>query len=79
MYFNKKIAKYKYLEIEAKFADWASIFLLEINYTTKKDHAGFTFNFSCFKIFYFGFNFYDCRHWNYKTNTCKAYTDKKIN
>jgi CheY-like chemotaxis protein len=42
------------------FQDW---FLLNINLTRHRDHAGFYFAFGVYKAF-FEFNVYDHRHWN---------------
>jgi len=56
---NKGLEINFYLNEEAR-----SYFSLDLSWTRKEDHAGFTFRFSLWK-FEFEFMIYDGRHWNY--------------
>lgn len=41
---------------------------ISLHWTTKQDHAGITFNFSIYKLFWLEFSLNDNRHWNYDDN-----------
>jgi len=41
-----------------------NLFQFLLNWNKKTDHCGFTLDIT-FLIFYFHFNIYDCRHWDY--------------
>jgi hypothetical protein len=61
----KMLTKYK--AVEANIYCTANIIKLSLAYTIKRDHAGL-----CIEFGLFGYecelNFYDTRHWDYKTN-----------
>jgi hypothetical protein len=44
----------------------------DIYFRRKADHAGLYINIQIFSL-YIGFDFYDCRHWDYETNSYKVY------
>lgn len=41
-------------------------FKLDVGTRTKQDHGGFSFTLELLSCFYFNFQFYDSRHWNYE-------------
>ena len=59
------------LELGRKFADQP--FEFSINWTNKGDHAGFTFTFAIYKLFWASFLIHDNRHWNYEENRWYKY------
>lgn len=62
----------KYWEIQTgKWDNWLSL-NLDLEYTTKQDHAGFRFYINLFS-FHFGITIYDSRHWNDDTNDWEVY------
>jgi hypothetical protein len=72
------ISKNKSIEFQLEFLnDWTSILGINIDYTTKCDHAGASFELNILKMIYFNVVFYDHRHWNYETETYEVYEEKK--
>jgi len=41
-------------------------FEFSLSWTTRKDHAGFEFVFSIYRLFWICFSVYDNRHWDYE-------------
>lgn len=59
-----KIFSHKYWELQLDRTHFDTIFDIELKYTIKGDHCGFTFRIE-FLTLYFHFITYDNRHWNY--------------
>jgi len=67
MLYVKQLTEHKYLEIELnKFSikDTYSWFKFLIDFSTKRDHAGFQFSLD-FLGFFGNIHIYDHRHWDY--------------
>ena len=77
MYKWKKLSKNKMLEIEANILKNKpeSFFSFKTTWTIRGDHAGFKVNLEIFK-FYFNFEIYDQRHWDYETDTFEKIKNK---
>lgn len=58
----------KALEIQLDLDKVDSLFRIRLDIRRKGDYAGIDFELELFEKLYFGINFYDCRHWNYKKN-----------
>jgi len=49
-------------QLERKFA--TQPFEFSLSWTTKQDHAGISFTFSIYKLFWISLRIYDHRHWD---------------
>lgn len=70
MYSSVKLTKNKTFEIQLEILNHLTNEWLNFNilWTTKRDHAGVFFTFSCLKFVYFEINIHDNRHWNSSEN-----------
>lgn len=69
---NVIISKYKSFEYQFGGYNFATNpFEFSIRWTTKCDHAGISFTFSIYKLFWINFKIYDHRHWDYNNNSYK--------
>ena len=50
--------------------------IFDLRFTTKCDHAGFSFRFEFLRIFGLDVTFYDHRHWSYDHDTWEIYSDE---
>jgi hypothetical protein len=64
-----QLAKNKSFEYQIEFDKFNDQpFELSLQWTTKRDHAGFDFIFSIYKLFWINLNIHDHRHWNHDEN-----------
>ena len=76
MYKNIKLSKNKSFEIQLDLCNSSlsnDLFLVNLAWTTKCDHAGLSFEFVFFKFVYFQMQVYDNRHWDYENNCWETY------
>lgn len=65
------ISKYKSFEYQFEGPHWMDrdIFEFKLSWTRKCDHAGISFTFGIFKLFWMNLNIHDHRHWDFD-NEC---------
>ncbi len=69
------ISKNKSFEYQFEFGNFCnSLFEFKVEWTTKCDHAGPSFTFSIYKLFWINFKIYDHRHWDSDLNVWKIYS-----
>lgn len=62
-----RITKNKSFEYQIEFKKFNNQPIeLSFTWTTKEDHAGASFIFSIYKLFWMELSLRDCRHWNYE-------------
>lgn len=69
MFIDTKITKHKHFEFQFESKRFHNNpFELNLRWTLHEDHAGFSFTFSIYKLFWLNISLYDCRHWDYQNN-----------
>jgi hypothetical protein len=64
-----QVAKHKYFEYQFEFNRfYDQPFDFRLSWSTKQDHAGITFIFSIYKLFWLSLSVCDSRHWDHKNN-----------
>lgn len=74
-----RITEHKYFEYQfetKRFND--DPFELSVSCTTRRDHAGFEFVFSIYKLFWICFSILDNRHWDFENECWKEADDCTI-
>lgn len=77
-----RISENKYFEYQlegpnSELVPPNDFFEFSVAWTRQRDHAGFDFTFSIYKLFWLNLNIYDCRHWDDETNAWKVYNIKE--
>lgn len=73
-YGNVILSKFKVLEWQIEGSKFSTNpFEFYLNWKTKTDHAGISFTFSIYKLFWININLNDRRHWDFEKNCWKIY------
>ena len=73
-----QLTKNKVFQFQLEFDKFnENPFELTCEYVVKRDHAGFNFMFSIYKLFWFCLGIHDRRHWDYENNAWEEPGDCK--
>jgi hypothetical protein len=74
---NIRLSKNKSFEYQFEGSSFADndLFVCNLTWSIKSDHAGPSFTFSIYKLFWININIHDHRHWNYKNNDWESPND----
>lgn len=71
-----RLTEHKYFQYQIETNNFnENPFELSASWTTRKDHAGFEFIFSIFKMFWICFSILDNRHWDFENECWKESDD----
>lgn len=71
------ICKYKSFEYQFEGSSFMNedLFEFKVQWTRNCDHAGISFTFGIWKLFWMNLNIHDHRHWDYENNTWDKYQE----